>query len=347
MIELATGNLLSADADALINTVNTVGVMGKGIALQFRRAYPAMFDNYKHACEAGEVEVGRMHVWPTGQLTGPKYVINFPTKRHWRGRSELEYIEAGLQDLTRVIEDLAIRSIAVPPLGAGNGGLDWASVRPLILRYLGSLPGTRVLLFEPGATPHAREMTNATPKPTLTVGRAALISILARYITSAAGASLIEVQKLMYFLQASGELLRLNYVRGKYGPYADNLRHVLSELEGHYLVGFGDGSARVMDAEPIEVLTEAVSEAISVLDAYPDTAERIERVLDLVEGFDSMYGVELLATVHWAAGEGARDSASVVRGVQEWSQRKRGLFTERHIKIAHQHLIDKGWLAAA
>lgn len=347
MIESATGNLLTADADALINTVNTVGVMGKGIALQFRRAYPAMFADYKRACEAGEVEVGRMHVWPTSQMTGPKYVINFPTKRHWRGRSELGYVEAGLRDLTRVIEDLEIHSIAVPPLGAGNGGLDWSLVRPLIMRYLGSLPDTRVLLFEPGATPPAREMTNATSKPALTVGRAALISILARYITSAVGASLIEVQKLMYFLQASGELLRLNYARGKYGPYADNLRHVLSELEGHYLVGYGDGSARVMDAEPIEVLPEAVSAANAVLDAYPETAERIERVLDLVEGFDSMYGVELLATVHWAAVDGATDSASVVRGVQEWSQRKRGLFTERHIEIARQHLIDKGWLGAA
>lgn len=347
MIESATGNLLDSDADALINTVNTVGVMGKGIALQFRRAYPAMFDAYKRACESGEVEVGRMHIWPTGQMTGPRYIINFPTKHHWRGRSKLEYIEGGLRDLVRVIAELGIRSIAVPPLGAGNGGLDWTAVRPLVVRYLGHMADTRVLLYEPGETPRAKEMANATAKPALTVGRAALISILASYISVAVGASQVEVQKLMYFLQVAGERLSLRYVPGKYGPYADNLRHVLSEMEGHYLVGFGDGSARVMDAEPIEVLPGAVRASAEVLIDHTETVERIRRVLDLVEGFDSMYGVELLATVHWAVMEGATDTRSVVKRVHEWSPRKRGLFTERHVEIAHQHLIDKGWLAAA
>jgi O-acetyl-ADP-ribose deacetylase (regulator of RNase III) len=148
-IESAVGNLLAAEAEALVNAVNTAGVMGKGIALQFRRAYPAMFDDYRRACAAGEVDVGRLHVWTTGQPSGPRYVINFPTKRHWRSGSRLEYIEAGLRDLVRVIEELEICSIAIPALGAGLGGLDWVTVRPLVVEHLGSLPNTRVLLYEP------------------------------------------------------------------------------------------------------------------------------------------------------------------------------------------------------
>lgn len=347
VIESASGNLLAADVDALVNTVNTVGVMGKGIALQFRRAYPAMFEEYQRACSAGEVEVGRMHVWSTGQIAGPRFVINFPTKRHWRGGSRIEYVEEGLADLARVVEELQIRSLALPPLGAGNGGLAWAAVRPLIFKYLAGSKQVRVLLFEPGQAPPAREMADATLRPSLTSGRAALITLLSGYLTSAIGASLIEVQKLLYFLQVAGEPLRLNYQAAAYGPYADNLRHVLIALEGHYLMGFGDGNARVADAEPIEVLPGAAEAARAVLAEQPQTLERIERVLDLIQGFDSMYGSELLATVHWAASVGPSDLESVTRCVQGWSQRKRTIFTEHHIGIARQHLIDQGWLSAA
>ena len=124
MIKETAGNLLSADAEALINTVNTEGVMGKGIALQFKKAYPAMYDAYRKAAKAGKVRLGHMHVWPTGQMTGPKYIINFPTKGHWKSSSKLKDIESGLADLIAVIGRLGIESIAVPPLGCGNGGLD-------------------------------------------------------------------------------------------------------------------------------------------------------------------------------------------------------------------------------
>ena len=117
MIREVSGNLLTADVDALVNTVNTAGVMGKGIALQFKRAYPAMFAAYEKAARAGDLQPGRMHVWPTNQLDGPRYVINFPTKRHWRGASRIEDVASGLADLSRVIRELDIRSVAVPPLG--------------------------------------------------------------------------------------------------------------------------------------------------------------------------------------------------------------------------------------
>jgi O-acetyl-ADP-ribose deacetylase (regulator of RNase III) len=150
VITEAEGNLLDADVDALVNTVNTVGVMGKGIALQFRRAYPAMFEDYSRAVKQGAVQTGRMHLWETGLLAGPRFIINFPTKRHWRAGSKIEWIDAGLRDLVRTIEEYKIRSIALPPLGCGNGGLAWSDVKPLIVDALGALNDVDVLLFPPG-----------------------------------------------------------------------------------------------------------------------------------------------------------------------------------------------------
>lgn len=158
MITEARGNLLAADVEALVNTVNTVGVMGKGIALQFRRAYPDMFADYARAVKGSEIQLGHMHVWGTGALIGPRYVINFPTKAHWRAGSKMADIEAGLHDLVRVVAEMGIRSIAVPPLGCGNGGLDWADVEPRIRSAFDALPDVDVRLYAPGAAPEAAAM---------------------------------------------------------------------------------------------------------------------------------------------------------------------------------------------
>jgi O-acetyl-ADP-ribose deacetylase (regulator of RNase III) len=150
MIEKSRGNLLEAPAEALVNTVNTVGVMGKGIALQFRQAYPEMYRAYEKACKDGEVRLGEVQTFDLGGLAGsPRWLINFPTKGHWRAASRLADIETGLVDLVAKIRKLNIRSIAVPPLGCGNGGLDWKVVRPLIENAFADLPDVRVLLFEP------------------------------------------------------------------------------------------------------------------------------------------------------------------------------------------------------
>ncbi|NEA35323.1 macro domain-containing protein [Streptomyces sp. SID13031] len=348
MITEAHGNLLAADADALINTVNTVGVMGKGIALQFRRAYPAMFKDYEQAAKAGMLQLGKMHVWPTGLMTGPRFIINFPTKGHWKARSRVADISAGLVDLVQVVRDLDIRSIAVPPLGCGNGGLRWEEVEPIIRGAFTEIPDVDVILFPPGEKPRASEMKSRDTTPKMTPGRAALIALIKRYSDLAlANPSLIESQKLMYFLQEAGEPLRLNYQRHHYGPYADNLRHVLKVVEGHYLTGFGDGSTPVRAAEPIEVLPGADAAAQPVLAEHPETVRRIERVVELTEGFETPYGLELLATVHWVARtvDEARDDPSVVaREVRDWSPRKGRMFTPNHIQVAFRALIDRGWL---
>ena len=171
MIEYQQGDVLAEEAEALVNTVNCVGVMGRGVALQFKKAFPDNFGAYAAACRRGEVVPGRMFVYETGRLELPRYIINFPTKRHWRGRSRIEDIEAGLVDLVRTIERLGICSIALPPLGAGLGGLEWAEVRSRIQKALEPLAGVRVIVFEPGCAP---ERVGRSVKPAkMTPGRGA------------------------------------------------------------------------------------------------------------------------------------------------------------------------------
>jgi O-acetyl-ADP-ribose deacetylase (regulator of RNase III) len=346
MIRDSHGDLLRADAEALVNTVNTVGVMGKGIALQFKKSYPGMFDAYRRAAKAGEVTLGRVQVWETGQMTHPRYIINFPTKGHWKAGSRLPDIKAGLEDLAGVVRDLGISSIAVPPLGCGNGGLDWRDVEPLVRAAFADLPSVDVLLYAPEGAPQAHSMSVTAQRPAMTGGRAALIDVIRRYTDQALEApGLIETQKLMYFLQQAGEPLRLKYTAHQYGPYADNLRHVLTAVEGYFLSGFGDGTALVRDAEPLTLLPGAVDAAESVLADQPETRERIERVLDLVDGYESAYGLELLATVHWLTAQSTADTdADLVSSVKSWSPRKDRMFTERHIVSALETLRQRGWI---
>jgi O-acetyl-ADP-ribose deacetylase (regulator of RNase III) len=360
MLREEEGNLLDADADALINTVNTVGVMGKGIALQFKQAYPGNFQAYEAACRHGEVRLGKMFTYETGLLGKPRLIINFPTKGHWRARSRLSDIKAGLVDLRQVIGERAIESIAVPPLGCGNGGLDWFDVRPLIQAALGDLPGVRVLVYPPHGAPAAESMRVRTERPGMTAGRAALLTTVGSYTrlsqleqaTAAEGASLLEIQKLMYFLQEAGQPLRLKYVKARYGPYADNLNHVLQALEGHYLRGYGDRTQQVMKLSPIILLPGAEDEGRRWLDDHPDsTANRIEAVMQLVTGFASAYGLELLATVHWIAAREAwgkvTNHGELKQHVESWNERKGRLFTDAHIRKAAGHLQSLGWISAA
>lgn len=172
MIESGKGNLLEADVETLVNTVNCVGFMGKGIALQFKQAFPENFRIYERACAAGEMVPGRMLIVPTGSMIGPKYIINFPTKRHWRGNSRMEDIDAGLKALIAEVKRLNIRSIAVPPLGCGHGGLDWNDVGPRIEAAFAELPDVHVLLFAPGGVPAPKDMPIRTKMPNMTHARA-------------------------------------------------------------------------------------------------------------------------------------------------------------------------------
>lgn len=164
MLELKQGNLLEEDAEALVNAVNCVGVMGKGIALQFKQAFPENFQQYKQACDAKEVQPGRMFTVPTGKLFNPKFIINFPTKRHWREKSKIEDVQTGLKALVAEVQQLGITSIAIPALGCGNGGLDWLEVKPLIESAFAELPEVKAIAFEPIGAPEVNKIWVASAK---------------------------------------------------------------------------------------------------------------------------------------------------------------------------------------
>lgn len=339
-IELKTGDLFKAGTDALVNTVNCVGIMGRGVALQFKKAYPANFRAYEAACKIGEVTPGRMFVFETGKFS-PRFIINFPTKRHWRGKSRIEDIESGLKALASEIELRGIKSIALPPLGSGLGGLNWNEVLPRIRAALEDIPDLDVIIFEPHQAP---EVVKTTEVPKMTAGRASLVVLMHQYLRGLLDpfVTLLEVQKLMYFMQQAGQPLRLQYEKGPYGPYARNLSHVLNKVEGHFIAGYRDGGDQPF--KELKIVPGAVEDATSLLSTEPAVHERFARVSKLVEGFETPFGLELLSTVHWVVKEeGASSSDDAARRVHEWNHRKKS-FTPRQIEVAYQVLDRNGWL---
>jgi O-acetyl-ADP-ribose deacetylase (regulator of RNase III) len=345
-IHLTRGDLLKQDdVDAIVNTVNCVGVMGKGIALQFKNKWPDNFTHYQAACKAGKVRPGKMMVFDAGAYAQPHFIINFPTKDHWRGNSKLSFIQDGLLDLIDQIRALNIRSIAIPPLGCGNGGLDWDDVKPLIEAAFAALPDVDVRLFEPGAAPSPKSMEVRTVRPKMTLGRAAILKSIETYRDLNYGLTKIEVQKLGYFLQESGQDLGLQFEKHLYGPYSEQLRHALNRMEGHFIVGLGDGS---VDSE-IEPAADALTEADAFLlaNGNPEIQQRLARLEALIDGFQSPYGMELLSTVHWVARHepGVNSSDTALNAIGTWNARKKKLMQVVHVRAAWERLAEQAWIA--
>ena len=347
MITYTSGDILNADVEALVNTVNCVGVMGRGIALQFKNMFPENFEAYAAACAREEVRPGKMFIYPTGALTNPRFIVNFPTKRHWRGKSRVDDIDSGLNALREEIVRRGIRSIAIPPLGSGLGGLDWQDVKPRIVLALSSLQDVDIRVYEPKGAPEASAMVRRQDVPKMTPGRAALVVLMQRYIGGLMDpfVSLLEVHKLLYFLQESGEGLRLQYRKAHYGPYAENLTHLLRTVEGHFISGYADGGDR--PDKLLEIVPGALADAETMLAEAEGTRRRFDTVAELVEGFETPFGLELLATVHWVVRhEGAADVDQVVAATYNWNDRKRR-FSAEQLAIAHEVLTRKGWLSQA
>jgi O-acetyl-ADP-ribose deacetylase (regulator of RNase III) len=347
MIQNTRGNLLEAPVEALVNTVNTKGIMGKGIALQFRQAFPQMFKAYEKACKEDGVTLGKMDVHDLGGLAGgPRWIVNFPTKGHWKTKSRMDDVAAGLKDLIANIQRLGIKSIAVPPLGCGNGGLPWNEVRPLIEAAFAEVPEVEVLLYGPVETPEAVAMPNRTARPPMTPGQAALISLIDRYLKGLMDpiVSLLEVHKLMYFLQTSGQNLRLDFEAKQRGPFAANLRHVLIRMESHYTTGYGDG--KDLPDTQIDLLPGAVASAGRLLEGNGDISGRMDRVVNLIEGYEDPYGMELLSSMHWVMvnNAGAKEEKAVaIEGVLSWNAAKRKRLKPEHLDKAWERLTALGW----
>jgi O-acetyl-ADP-ribose deacetylase (regulator of RNase III) len=344
MIEYVTGDILDSTSEALVNTVNCVGIMGRGIALQFKHAFPENFRSYAAACKAGEVQPGRLLIFETHGLSNPKYIINFPTKRHWRGKSRLEDIDLGLVALATFITDNRVKSISIPPLGSGLGGLDWREVRPRIEQALRDLEDVDIRIFEPAIIEKSHAI--ASNPPSMTPGRAALVVLMRQYLSGLMDPSvtLLEVHKLMYFLQVAGEPLKLRYVKASHGPYAENLRHVFRSIEGHYVVGYSDGGDN--PEKPLELIPGATGDAQSFLERHTETKQRFAQVAQLVNGFETPFGLELLATVHWVINnEGAVALDDVVTKTYDWNERKKR-FSRGQIALAADLLRTTHWVAS-
>lgn len=342
MIEYKTGDILEANTEAIINTVNCVGIMGRGIALQFKNAYPENFKAYSKACSHNEVKPGHVFVFETEQLDNPRYIINFPTKRHWRDKSQIQDIEAGLMSLVDIIKKFNIRSIAIPPLGSGLGGLDWSVVKSRIELALQSLGNVQVIIYEPQK--NRDPIISNRQLPAMTPGRAVLVQLMNCYLQGLLDpfVTLLEIHKLMYFMQEAGEPLKLNYRKAIYGPYAENLRHVLNAIEGHLISGYADGGDQPQ--KQLNLMPDAIDKARLFLQKHPDTLERFKRVTALIQGFESPFGLELLSTVHWIiAKEHIVSLDEIIQNVYNWNVRKQQ-FTKRQIELATEVLSKNDWI---
>ncbi|WP_459207068.1 type II toxin-antitoxin system antitoxin DNA ADP-ribosyl glycohydrolase DarG [Pseudomonas sp. MLB6B] len=351
MIRFVQGNLLEADAEALVNTVNTVGVMGKGIALMFKERFAENYRLYRAACQAQEVVTGKMFVTPVNELGGPKWVVNFPTKRHWRSPSHIDWIIEGLRDLRTFIIEHQLSSIAIPPLGAGNGGLPWPAVRDQIQQALSDLQAD-ILVFEP--TANYQNVSKRSGVEQLTPARALIAELVRRYWVLGMECSLLEIQKLAWFLERSIERftpgdnpLQLKFVAHKYGPYANRLEHLLDNLDGSYL----HCGKRISDAGPYDVIWFDESRK-SFVQAYLNGEAKaylpaLEFTAELIDGFESPFGMELLATVDWLLSQEAIEPtiAAIRKRLENWSgsaataSRKSRLFDDESIGIALHKLV--------
>lgn len=344
MIKYVTGNLLSAEADALVNTVNTVGVMGKGIALQFKENYSENYKLYHRACKAKEVVTGKMFVTTTNKLSGSQYIINFPTKTDWRKPSEYSYIEEGLKDLVRVVSELKINSIAIPPLGCGNGGLNWERVKSMMESALAQLPDVEILVFQPDDNvKQLLQQQESKKEVKLTPARAMLLYSLFYYEGSGEPASVFVANKLAYFIQRSGENLRLNFTAHHYGPYSPQVEHVLYALNGKYIKGLEQREAKpfeplIMNYETLDEVKKWVSEQLTI-----EQKQRLQSVLKLIDGFQSALSLEILATVDFLSKENPLLTIDeIYQKIEQWSERKKNLMKKEYVSIAKDHLDNLG-----
>ncbi|HVJ51735.1 MAG TPA: macro domain-containing protein [Aliidongia sp.] len=338
------GDMFAEPVEALVNTVNCVGVMGKGVALEFKRRWPGNFRAYKNACDMKALNPGTMLVFDTHRLfpsDGPRYLVNFPTKTHWRSPSKLAYIEQGLDALVREIRDHGIISIALPPLGCGNGGLEWADVKPLIASKLASLDGVEVIVFEPKVSLDVPEFAQQSTL-VMNFERAMLLKSLAELELYFDGAfDRLSMQKIIYFLQTLGVGFRLKFERNLYGPYSETLKKAFVIFEKHGMINGFLTNDRRAHVTPI---------GCAAADDFLQDCERpvediITRLSHLIQGYESPYGLELLSSVHWLAHhEKQYPIEKIIKAMNGWNDRKRNTFDDNTIRAAYQRLQEDGLL---
>lgn len=338
MIQFTKGNILESKADALINTVNTVGVMGKGIALQFKKTFPNNYQSYQKACKDGSIETGKLFVSKDSSIsTGEKYIINFPTKTHWRKPSEYDYIKSGLIDLKRIIREHNIKSIAIPPLGAGNGGLNWEIVKELITSYLED-EEVEIIVFEP--TNQIKEHLKKE-RVKLTPARALLLNVLYDLVRNGDYVSEFSSEKVAYFLQKYGakKYLKLDFKQNFYGPYSGKVRFLLNTLNGSYIMGFSDMNKKPF--EPLTLVADGYKDVEAYINSNPELLDIVTKTKDFLNGFYSDFGLELLSSIDFISNKiNSLEKEEITIELEKWSDRKRTMFSNpRYLDVSLRHLI--------
>jgi O-acetyl-ADP-ribose deacetylase (regulator of RNase III) len=335
MITYRKGDLLAAGTQALVNTVNTVGVMGKGIALQFAERYKENLRIYQAACKSGDLVPGTVLVVRDQDIHGERLIVNFPTKKDYKHKSRYEYIETGLGALVSAIAEHNIRSVALPPLGCGNGGLDWDVVKPMIERHLGRLD-LEVVVYEPSA--HVRELLREAPtrEAKLTPARTLLLEALFQYERTGGLSNLFVANKLAYFLQRLGDTsLKLTFEAARYGPYTDTIGHMLYNVNGAFLTGLEQKAAKPFD----EIQLNYARKADLDKDLKPEQRTRLDRLQELIDGFHATSDLELLSSVDFILKqEPGADVQQVVDAMGQWSDRKGALAEPQKVAEAIEHL---------
>lgn len=346
MITFTQGNIFEANCEAIVNTVNTKGIMGKGLALQFKKNFPQNFIAYEKACKNNEVKLGEVFIYRENTLTNSTTIINFPTKDHWKSKSKISDIEIGLYNMIEKLKELKIKSVAIPPLGCGLGGLNWKDVKELIIKCCKNENDINFIIFEPliGKNPAPKFVTNEK----LTELRAVILYCFKRYlaISDSPTITLLELHKICYFLQELNIPLKLRFKPYIYGPYATNLSHVLEKLEGTYLSGFRDGTVKAF--EGISLLDENLKDIEEKIS--PNYIMTVNEAINFLFGFATPVGLELLATIHWLIKhENIPSNFETIKiniqnwgkaENQDWGKRKMKYFTDDAIKLAINHISN-------
>lgn len=343
MIRYTTGNLLQANVEALVNTVNTVGVMGKGIALQFKEKFPENYTLYKQAAAEKKIDTGKMFIVPTNRMDGVKWIINFPTKKHWRHPSKLAYVEEGLDDLIEQIRKSDIKSIALPPLGCGNGGLDWNIVKPIIAEKLSVLTDVDIVVYEPSENAYENKEEKTKAKPKLTPTRAIILYLMNSYSQLQYSLTVLETQKLVYFLSRLGDedARKIEFQKHIYGPYAPKLNHVLYDIDGFYISGMKYKDVKTFDE--LHILNTPYKEVDEFIYTHSTDSQkhRVKTLLSLIEGFETPLSMELLATVDYVINNEVTDKknlSEIIERVHNWNERKKRIMSSEFIKVAFDRL---------
>jgi O-acetyl-ADP-ribose deacetylase (regulator of RNase III) len=337
-----TGDMFQENADAIVNTVNCVGVMGKGVALEFKHRWPDNFRAYKRLCDRGELRPGKVYIHQEGDVLNGRnrFLINFPTKDHWRAKSKIEFIDRGLDDFVVQVKRLQIKSVAMPPLGCGNGGLEWSEVKALITKKLSAVQDVDFVVFAPGSDPLPQQADVR-----MTFERALLLKAfndLAVYFDGRL--TRITMQKITYFLQEVGVGFGLNFARNEFGPYSPELRDAFESMERQGLIeGFTSP-----DRETVVTRTgiELAKDYLKGEDL--ERAEKlIERVGQLVDGYESPYGLELLSSVHFlATRENHQSLDGIVEALGQWGESKGSKFDPAVVSGAYQRLTEDQFVQA-